>query len=111
MGIGLEDGEGCVRALLVLPDGPAAQAGLRQGECVTHVGAEKVSRIDEMQDAVAASRPGVATTLSLADGRTLTVRRLDDGSHDGCVVAGGRCHPGVAGWHRTDTGARVEPDP
>jgi len=73
LAISLDQGEDCVRALLVLPDGPAAKAGLREGECVTHVGAKRVSRIEEMQDAVAASRPGEATTLSLVDGRTLTV--------------------------------------
>jgi hypothetical protein len=73
LGIGLGQGDGCVTALLVLPDGPAAQAGLREGECVARVGAETVSRIEEMQAAAAASRPGVATTLTLADGKTLTV--------------------------------------
>lgn len=73
LGIGLESGAGCIRALLVLPDGPAAKGGLREGECVTHVGSERVSSISDMQDAVAALRPGVATTLSLADGRTITV--------------------------------------
>lgn len=73
LGIGLEQGDGCVTALLVDPEGPATQAGLRERDCVSRVGAEKVSRIEEMLAAIAASKPGLATTLSLTDGRTLTV--------------------------------------
>jgi hypothetical protein len=73
LGVALEQGDGCVRAVLVLPNGPAAQAGLGEGDCITRVGAVRVSRIEEVQAAVAASGPEVRTTLSLMDGRTLAV--------------------------------------
>jgi hypothetical protein len=87
LGIGLEQGDGCVTALLVLPDGPAAQARLREGDCVTRVGAQKVSRIEELQAAVAKSAPGASTTLSLADGRILTVVPVERSK----VVEGSLC--------------------
>ncbi|MFP8779314.1 trypsin-like peptidase domain-containing protein [Hydrogenophaga sp. RWCD_12] len=49
----------------VLQNGPAAQAGIRPGDVVTHVGEKPVSNVAQLLSAVAALTPGTPSTLDL----------------------------------------------
>lgn len=62
------EGEGAV-VERVVPDSPAAQAGLRSGDVVLKINGENLTRASELTDAVAERKPG--------DVLTLTIRRND----------------------------------
>ncbi|MGM9426796.1 trypsin-like peptidase domain-containing protein [Hydrogenophaga sp. MI9] len=49
----------------VLQNGPAAQAGIRPGDVVTHVGEKPVSNVAQLLSAVAALTPGTPSTLEV----------------------------------------------
>ncbi len=49
----------------VLQNGPAAQAGIRPGDVVTHVAGKPVSNVAQLLSAVAALKPGASATLDV----------------------------------------------
>ena len=49
----------------MLQNGPAAQAGIRPGDVVTHVGDKPVSNVAQLLSAVAGLTPGTASTLDV----------------------------------------------
>ena len=49
----------------VLQNGPAAQAGIRPGDVVTHVGDKPVSNVAQLLSAVAALTPGTPSSLDI----------------------------------------------
>lgn len=49
----------------VLQNGPAAQAGIRPGDVVTHVGDKPVGNVAQLLSAVAALTPGTPSTLDI----------------------------------------------
>ncbi|HKJ75967.1 MAG TPA: Do family serine endopeptidase [Gammaproteobacteria bacterium] len=68
---GLETTEGVLVAG-VLRGGPAAEAGLRPGDVLTHVANEPVEDVRDALDAIASQKPGDETTLQLIrEGETL----------------------------------------
>lgn len=61
-GFGLGD-KGGVIITGVLQNGPAAQAGVRPGDVITHVGEREVKNVSQLLSAVAALTPGQPSTL------------------------------------------------
>ncbi|MFA7557585.1 MAG: PDZ domain-containing protein, partial [Hydrogenophaga sp.] len=79
-GFGLGD-KGGVIITGVLQNGPAAQAGVRPGDVITHVGEREVKNVSQLLSAVAALPPGQPSTL-------VVVRR--DGTQSLQIVPGRR---------------------
>jgi putative serine protease PepD len=74
LGVGIEDADGGARIAEVRPGGPAAEAGLREGDIVTEADGETVESADELRLAVEAHKPGDSFELTVKrDGDTKTV--------------------------------------
>ena len=58
-----------VIVLRVLPNTPAAKAGLRRGDVVTQVGDQKVTSADQLQGIVEASRLGESLQVKVLRGK------------------------------------------
>ncbi len=76
----------------VLPDSPAARAGLKQGDVITHVQGQKIEESNALPRLVAGLKPGTKVELGvLRDGRTQTLTlplgRMPD--EDQAASAGG----------------------
>jgi len=52
----------------VLQNGPAAKAGLRPGDVITHVGEKDIGNVQQLLGAVASLKPGTATRFALQRG-------------------------------------------
>ncbi len=61
---GLEAGAGVI-ITGVLQNGPAAQAGIRPGDVITHVAGKPVNNVAQLLSAVAALKPGEAAALDV----------------------------------------------
>jgi serine protease DegQ len=64
----LKMGEGNLKGVIitgVLQNGPAAKAGIRPGDVITHVGAQAVSNVPELLAQVAALKPGSTSIFSV----------------------------------------------
>ncbi|MCS6977313.1 MAG: PDZ domain-containing protein [Gemmatales bacterium] len=61
------EGEGAAVARVV-PDSPAANAGIRPGDVVLKINGENLTRASELSDVVASRRPGDVLTLTLRRG-------------------------------------------
>src|SRR5262249_37182224 len=75
LGVELNDqnGTGGVRLAAVTSGGPAARAGLRQGDVVTAVGGRQVSSADDVRNAVDARHPGDSLQVTVTrNGQTKT---------------------------------------
>jgi S1-C subfamily serine protease len=78
--LGVEGGAPMIRALLSA-DGPAAEAGLRAGDILTHVAGERVFTRRQAQSRIAASAPGTSVSIRSVrtDGTVIeTVAVLED---------------------------------
>ena len=70
-GFGMASGSGVI-ITGVLQNGPAAQAGLRPGDVITHVAGREVGTVAQLLSAVAALAPGTPATMDVVrrDGKT-----------------------------------------
>lgn len=77
--LGAGDGKGVI-VTQVTPDGPAARAGLKQGDVVREVNGRKVNDTSELSTVVAELTPGTTVPLKyLRDGKEQTVTlKVDD---------------------------------
>jgi putative serine protease PepD len=76
LGVMIEDGEPGARISEVVPDSPAARAGLRDGDVVLRAGEERIDDADELRRIVGAARPGDQLALEIRRSgatRTITV--------------------------------------
>jgi putative serine protease PepD len=74
LGVSIEDTDEGARIAEVRPGGPAAEAGLREGDIVTEADGETVESADELRLAVEAHKPGDSFELTVKrDGDTKTV--------------------------------------
>ena len=86
--------DGGVAVTEVLPDSPAARAGIRPGDVVRRIGGEPVRSVGGLRRALALLRAGREVEIELVrDGRARTVRAATAALES----AGGRLHPGLAG--------------
>jgi len=96
------DGESGVLIGDVLPDGPAAKAGLKSGDIVFEINGRKVKDANELRHTVAATSPGSKTTLKIfRDGKRETLN-VEIGQLDSTSVVG----KGRGKWH-DDLGINV----
>ena len=63
----------------VLQDGPAAQAGMRPGDVIVEVDDRKVSNVSELLTAVAALKPGTASTFKVQRGERMAELSITPG--------------------------------
>jgi serine protease Do len=70
------DADGCVGVLAVQPDSPAWQAGLRTGECISHVGEERVSTPAAFKRAVERAGNGPVALRTASEKRTVFVEPM-----------------------------------
>jgi len=74
LGVRVEDGDGGARIAEVVAGGPAADAGLQQGDVVTEVDGKAVTSGDDLRLAVEAHQPGDSLDLTVKrDGETKTI--------------------------------------
>ena len=86
--------DGGVAVTEVLPDSPAARAGIRPGDVVRSIGGEPVRRVGDLRRALGLLRAGREVAIELVrDGRPRTVRAATAA----LASDGGRLHPGLAG--------------
>ena len=75
LGVSIEDTDEGARIAEVRPGGPAAEAGLQEGDIITEADGEAVESADELRLAVEAHKPGDSFELTVKrDGDTKTVR-------------------------------------
>jgi putative serine protease PepD len=76
LGVSIEDTDEGARIAEVRPGGPAAEAGLREGDIVTEADGKTVESADELRLAVEAHKPGDSFELTVerdGDAKTVTV--------------------------------------
>src|SRR5215211_5797381 len=76
LGVSIEDTDEGARIAEVRPGGPAAEAGLQEGDIVTEADGEAVESADELRLAVEAHKPGDSFELTITrngDTKTITV--------------------------------------
>jgi serine protease Do len=78
--MGATDGKGVVISKVTPPDGPAAKAGLKQGDVIREINGRKLSDALELSSVVAELTPGKTVTLKyLRDGKESTTQlTIDD---------------------------------
>lgn len=78
--MGAPDGKGVVVSKVTPPDGPAARAGLKQGDVIREIDGRKLSDTFELSSVVAELPPGKTVTLKyLRDGKEQTTQlTIDD---------------------------------
>jgi serine protease Do len=87
-GMGLEGKEGAIVAEVV-PDSPAMEAGLKQGDVIVAVDGRKVASNTELRNRISATSPGTKVTLTLIrDGKERSVD-LTLGELPGSAAASG----------------------
>ena len=99
-GLGLTAGRGILVAD-VIPDGPAARAGLKRGDVITAVGDKPVSDAGQFRNLVASTAPGTRVRLTiLRDGREqkveVAVADLPERPSAAAPVPGTSAHVGLA---------------
>jgi S1-C subfamily serine protease len=67
LGVSSTDGQGSVTVLAVVPNGPAASAGITAGDVITVVGGQAVTSASELSAALAGDSPGQQVTVTWAD--------------------------------------------
>ncbi|MCW2530785.1 MAG: Peptidase [Blastococcus sp.] len=67
LGVSVSDGQGGVTVLGVVPDGPAASAGMTAGDVITAVGGQAVPSAADLSAALAGDSPGRQVTVTWAD--------------------------------------------
>jgi S1-C subfamily serine protease len=67
LGVSVSDGQGGVTVLGVVPDGPAASAGLAARDVITAVGGQAVTSAADLSAALAGHSPGQRVTVTWAD--------------------------------------------
>jgi carboxyl-terminal processing protease len=79
-GLGVEvlSGEGVIQVMAAMPESPAAEAGLRPGDFITHVDGIAIDR-ENLESAVRKlrGRPGTRIRLTLTRGEDETVRQVE----------------------------------
>ncbi len=74
LGIGVNDVNGQVQVVNVVPGGPAEDAGLQQGDVITSVNGEAVDSAQALVDTISGMAPGDEVTLSVtSNGETRDV--------------------------------------
>jgi len=68
LGIGVDDVDGQVQVMTVVADGPAAGAGLQEGDVITAVNGEAVSSARALVDTISGMAAGDEVTLSVTSG-------------------------------------------
>ena len=68
LGVEVDDGGGQVAVKAVLPRGPAARAGLKPGDAITHFDGTKVAKTSDLYRAAAALTPGRPVKLTVRRG-------------------------------------------
>jgi len=93
---GIDATRGAVIAQVV-PDSPAEQAGLREGDVVTAIDGEPVDGASALRNEVGLLRPGRTIRLTvLRDGEEMTVEAVIKAQQTQ-AVPGGELHPALAG--------------
>jgi S1-C subfamily serine protease len=67
LGVSVGDGQGGVTVLGVVPDGPAASAGMTAGDVITAVGSQSVASAADLNAALAGHSPGQQVTVTWSD--------------------------------------------
>jgi S1-C subfamily serine protease len=67
LGVSVSDGTGGVTVLGVVPDGPAASAGMTAGDVITAVGGQTVPSAADLSAALAGDSPGQQVTVTWTD--------------------------------------------
>lgn len=65
------------RVVEVLPDSPAAEAGIKAGDVILSVDGEKVNTSHDLKDLILARKPGDVVTLEIRDSDTGEVQRIE----------------------------------
>lgn len=77
--MGAADGKGVVVSRVTPPDGPAAKAGLKQGDVIREIDGKKLGDSLELSSVVAELAPGKTVTLKyLRDGKEQTAQLMID---------------------------------
>jgi S1-C subfamily serine protease len=67
LGVSVSDGQSGATVLGVLPDGPAASAGMTAGDVITAVGGQAVASAADLNGALAGHSPGQQVTVTWTD--------------------------------------------
>lgn len=79
LGLALSEQAGAVRVARVVPDSPAAKAGVEQGLALVEVGGKPVKTLKDALAAVADVRPGDEVTLAFGHGKDRVERKVTAG--------------------------------
>jgi len=93
---GIDAGQGAVVAQVV-PDSPAEEAGLKEGDVVTAINGKSIENASDLRNEVGLLRPGKTIELSvLRDGEEMTVEAVIK-AQAAQAIEGGELHPALEG--------------